>query len=51
MTSADDLAAFEDTLDLLSNPAAMEEIRQAQEDIRQGKGINGEDLVAKYLDR
>jgi antitoxin YefM len=49
LVSPDDLAALEDTLELLSDPVAMEEIRQAEDEIRQGKGISGDELRAKYL--
>jgi antitoxin YefM len=49
LVSPDDLAALEDTLDLLSDPAAMEQIHQAEDEISQGQGISGEELRAKYL--
>jgi antitoxin YefM len=51
LISPDDLAALEDTLDLLSDPAAMQEIREAQDDIREGRIVGGDELRAKYLGR
>ena len=44
-----DLAALEDTLELLSDPAALEEIRAAREDIARGRVVSAEELRAKYL--
>jgi len=46
-----DLEALEDTLDLLSDPGALEEIRAAQADAVEGRVLSAEDLRAKYLDR
>jgi antitoxin YefM len=51
LISPDDLAALEDTLDLLSDPVAMREIAAAQAEIRQGKSLSGDELRAKYLQR
>jgi antitoxin YefM len=51
LISPDDLAALEDTLDLLSDPTAMQEIREAQHDVREGRIVGGEDLRSRYLDR
>jgi antitoxin YefM len=51
LISPDDLAALEDTLDLLSDPAAMQEIREAHDDIREGRIVGGDELRAKYLGR
>ena len=46
-----DLAALEDTLDLLSDPAALAEIRAARDDIARGRVVSAEELRAKYLGR
>jgi prevent-host-death family protein len=46
-----DLAALEDTLELLSDPAAMEEIRAARDDIARGRMVSAEELRTKYLNR
>jgi antitoxin YefM len=46
-----DLAALEDTLELLSDPAALEEIRAARDDIARGRVVSAEELRAKYLGR
>ena len=47
--SPDDLAALEDTLDLLSDPKAMRAIRKAEADIDAGKAVDAAALRAKYL--
>ena len=39
-----DLEALEDTLDLLSTPGALDEIRQAEADIAAGEGIDTNEL-------
>jgi antitoxin YefM len=49
LLSPDDLEALEDTLDLLSDPAASEEIRAARKDVAKGRGVTAEELRAKYL--
>ncbi len=49
LMSADDLAALEDTLELLSDPHAMGDIAQARQDIRAGNLVSAADLRAKYL--
>ena len=46
-----DLAALEDTLELLSDPAALKEIREAREDVARGRVVSAEELRAKYLRR
>ena len=46
-----DLAALEDTLELLSDPAALQEIREAREDVARGRVVSAEELRAKYLRR
>ncbi len=47
--SPDDLAALEDTLDLLSDPAALAEIRVARDEVASGRFVTAEELRAKYL--
>ena len=49
LMSADDLAALEDTLDLLSDPAALADIEQARRDVVAGNTFSADDLRAKYL--
>ena len=46
-----DLAALEDTLELLSDPAALQEIREARKDVARGRVVSAEELRAKYLRR
>ena len=46
-----DLAALEDTLELLSDPAALEEIRAARADLSKGRVVTADELRAKYLNR
>ncbi|MGH9066917.1 MAG: type II toxin-antitoxin system Phd/YefM family antitoxin [Acidimicrobiales bacterium] len=49
--SPQDLEALEDTLELLSNPIAMQEIEAARADIAAGRVVGADDLRAKYLAR
>ena len=49
--SPEDLEALEETLDLLSDPKALREIRQAQREIDAATIVSGEELRAKYLQR
>jgi antitoxin YefM len=49
LMSPEDLAALEDTLELLSDPEAMAEIKRAREEIAEGKGITAEELRPRYL--
>lgn len=51
LVSPDDLEALEDTLDLLSDPHALKEIREARSEISKGRVIDAEALRAKYLAR
>ena len=51
LISPDDLAALEETLDLLSDPVAMREITAARAEIRRGNSLSGDELRAKYLQR
>ncbi|MHB8466805.1 MAG: type II toxin-antitoxin system Phd/YefM family antitoxin [Acidimicrobiales bacterium] len=49
LLSPDDLDAIEETLDLLSDPKAMQAIRKAEREIEDGKALTAEQLRAKYL--
>lgn len=49
LMSPDDLEALEDTLDLLSDPRAVEEINQARREVASGALIDAETLRGKYL--
>ena len=44
-----DLEALEDTLELLSNPDALAEIKAARADAAEGRVLGAEELRAKYL--
>jgi len=46
-----DLAALEDTLDLLSDGAALAEIAASREDLAAGRALTADQLRAKYLER
>lgn len=48
--SPDDLESLEETLDILSNPAALQEIRDSETAIDDGDVITADELRAKYLD-
>ncbi len=45
LISAEDLESMEATLELLSDPEAMERVRQARADLSAGKGSTGEELA------
>jgi len=47
--SPDDLESLEESLEILSNPKAMREIRKAEADIDRGKALTTDELRAKYL--
>lgn len=49
LMSPDDLEVLEETLDILSNPAAMKAIRKAETDIDSGQFLTADDLRTKYL--
>ncbi|HEV2361255.1 MAG TPA: type II toxin-antitoxin system Phd/YefM family antitoxin [Acidimicrobiales bacterium] len=51
LLSPEDLEALEDSLDLLSDPEALREIRKAREEISQGRVVDTAELRAKYLNR
>lgn len=44
LLSLSDLEALEETLDLLSTPGALEEIREAEAEIARGEAIGAEEL-------
>ena len=47
--SPDDLESLEETLAILSNPGAMQDIRRADSEIDQGDVVTADELRAKYL--
>ena len=47
--SPEDLEALEETLDILSDPKAMREIRRAEREVEAGNVVTADDLRAKYL--
>jgi antitoxin YefM len=49
--STDDLASLEETLDILSSPGALEEIRAAETEIDDGAYLTAAELRAKYLSK
>ena len=49
--SPEDLESIEETLDILSNPAAVRAIRKAENEIDQGKALTADELRAQYLAR
>jgi antitoxin YefM len=51
LVSPDELDALEDTLDLLSDPTAMAQIRRARDEIAAGDVVDADVLRARYLDR
>jgi antitoxin YefM len=46
-----DLEALEDTLDLLSTPGAVDEIRQAEADIAAGAAVGADELRRQLAER
>ena len=44
----DDLEGLEETLEILSQPGALEEIRQAEQEADEGKGIPLEDVLKEF---
>jgi len=49
LMGADDLAALEETLELLSDPTAMADIEQARRDVSEGRTFSADELRAKYI--
>jgi antitoxin YefM len=49
--SPEDLEALEDTLEILSDPTAREDIQRARSEIDTGDYVTADELRAKYLGR
>jgi prevent-host-death family protein len=49
LLSPDDLEALEDTVELLTDPAARKQIERARREIDAGKGVDADELRARYL--
>lgn len=49
--SPDDLESIEESLEILSNPKAMREIRRAEAEIDRGKSLTADELRTKYLEK
>jgi antitoxin YefM len=49
--SPDDLESLEETVEILSNPRAVEEIRKAEAEIDRGRYVDADELRARYLAR
>lgn len=51
LVSHAELAALRETIAILSDPAAVEDIRQAQDDVRSGNTLNASELHEAMLAR
>jgi prevent-host-death family protein len=51
LISAEDLESLEATIELLSDPAAMERIREAEAALARGEGTNDEDMALLMAQR
>ena len=51
LISSEELASSEDTLELLSDPEAMAQLRESRAALAAGDVVTGDDLRAKYLKR
>lgn len=51
LISTDDLAALEETLDILSSPALRQELAEAEASLARGEGVTGEELRARLAGR
>jgi prevent-host-death family protein len=51
IVSPEDLASLEETLEILSTPGALDEIRQARGELDAGRFVGAETLRAKHLGR
>ena len=51
LISPEELASLEDTLELLSDPEAMAQLRESRAALAAGDVVTGDDLRAKYLKR
>lgn len=49
LLSPEDLDALEDSIELLSHPTALDEIRHAQEQVARGDVVTAEELRRRYL--
>jgi antitoxin YefM len=49
LLSPDDLEALEDTVELLVDPVAREDIERARREIDAGKGVDAAELRRRYL--
>lgn len=49
LIAADDLDALEETLDLLSDPAAMRDIAEGREAAARGEGLDADAVRQRYL--
>lgn len=49
LLSPEDLASLEDTLDLLSDPAALAELQEARAEAAAGNTVSADELRARYL--
>ena len=49
--SPDDFESLEETLETLSDPKAMPDIRNAEAELDEGRTVNAGELQAKYLKR
>lgn len=47
----DELESIEETLDIVSNPEAMAEIRQSEQDFAEGNFVDSDQLRAMFLDK
>jgi prevent-host-death family protein len=49
IVSPDDLESLEETLEILSDPTALDEIHKAQSELEAGQYLSAEELREKYL--
>jgi len=49
--SPDDLESLEETLDLLSDPQALDQIRAARDEVARGDCVTGDELRHRFLNR
>lgn len=51
LVSPEDLESLEETLDILSTPGALDEIRQAEDEIARGESFDEREIRAEFADR
>lgn len=51
LISADELASLDETLDILSTPGALDEIRLAEDEIRRGEYVTAEEMSHALAER